>query len=559
MQEHADKGRTRSSHLVGAALVFGLSCGVFCATTKLIRQSPAWRTFEFCHYAEIARNLATRGTFATSLAEPMALAYCDQNQISPRSDLWPVVSRYPLPCFVEAASMKLFGPNELAAAWSNGVAIGLLAALTFQWAAQWYGVKAAAIATALFLANPSLYGYFILLGTPDVWFAVFFLLQLRMWLRLLESSADAIALPMFWSMVASAAYLTRFNMLLFMVVELFVLICRRRCRSVFIALGVFTVAITPLAMYNLRHFGRIQVSIYNGWNLLDGIRAFAVEPWLYYQTPDVSSVLRSHLREFLWKWSDNLLNKVPLGVLTLWHWPLMMPLALSGWRFVKSPASAGRFVRWSTGMFSLQLIAFSALRLEFDGMASPHHGRYFFWFCVPALLGAIGIMARIALGQPRFKWLLGLLLIAQFGIYVHRWQDWIRANREPSNIGRDAIRNMVRNRVPDGKIVASNQPQLLAWYGERRALSLPADPEEIAKINRLSPTPIDYLFIDFGGNFIDMDRRWSQLLTPVPGANPWEARILEAYAYLLPPDRTRPLGYVILRRLEGQKAGVRVD
>ena len=46
---------------LGPLVVFALSCGVFWLGSLAITQPPAWRTFEFCQYAEIGRNLAEEG------------------------------------------------------------------------------------------------------------------------------------------------------------------------------------------------------------------------------------------------------------------------------------------------------------------------------------------------------------------------------------------------------------------------------------------------------------------------------------------------------------------
>jgi hypothetical protein len=58
-------------------------------------------------------------------------------------------------------------------------------------------------------------------------------------------------------------------------------------------------------------------------------------------------------------------------------------------------------------MFALQLVVFSALRLELEDRNSPHHGRYFFWFATPAVLLGVGVLGE-RLGAVSVA---GLLLI----------------------------------------------------------------------------------------------------------------------------------------------------
>ena len=71
----------------------------------------------------------------------------------------------------------------------------------------------------------------------------------------------------------------------------------------------------------------------------------------------------------------------------------------------------------------------------------------------------------------------------------------------------------------------------------------------LARLNRESPAPVDYLFVDMNANFIDVDSRWANLIASPPRyTSPWEAVVLRDYEYVLPPKGTRPIGYVLLRR-----------
>src|SRR5262249_37014563 len=150
---------------VGCLIVFGLSWCVFGISARVIRKAPTWRTFEFCQYAEIGRNLVERGAFDTRLVEPMALAMIDRDRVGSGTASWPVVTRSPLPGLAVASWMSILGPTDLAAACSNGLAISLLATAGYAAARSWLGARWAAVVALLFLANPSFYGEFVLLGT----------------------------------------------------------------------------------------------------------------------------------------------------------------------------------------------------------------------------------------------------------------------------------------------------------------------------------------------------------------------------------------------------------
>jgi hypothetical protein len=117
------------------------------------------------------------------------------------------------------------------------------------------------------------------------------------------------------------------------------------------------------------------------------------------------------------------------------------------------------------------------------------------------------------------------------------------------NLGRDPIRMMLKDVVQDNRLIATNQPQITAWFSGLRSISLPADPAELDRLNRQSSTPADYLFVDLYLNFITLDPRWANLLSPeIRRESPWEAALLRDYDYALPPRRTRPIGYVMFRR-----------
>jgi len=537
---------------LGPLVVFGLSCLVFWLSSRAISQPPAWRTFEFCQYAEIGRNLAVEGRYDTRLVEPMALAMLDRAGV--KGDRWPVVNRYPLPCVVVAGLMKGFGATDRAAAWSNGLALGLLAATCYAVARRWYGAGWASVATGLFLLNPSFYGEFPFLGTPDVWFAALFVLELVTWSRWEGSIGGRARLG--WAVglgvLGGLAYLTRFNATLFLGVQAGALLARRRWREA-LAFGLMAAAVaSPIFVYNWARVGKPVDSLYSAWNLLDRIGAYRVEPWLYYRVPDLWGELASHSGGVARKFADNLFGVVPRGLPRLWRLETLWPLLLVAPWLAGRATPQRRFAGWALGLFGLQLVVFSALRLEVETTppVSPHNGRYFFWFAGPAVVLGVSALARLAAWRPAGRGLAVGLVAIQLGLFGWAW--WLILPwhlRSDSNIGTDPIRRMLAEVVGPGRVIASNQPQVTAWFGGLRSISLPADPDELARLNRDSPTSADYLFVDMNYNCIDLDRNWKLLTATGPALrSPWEDRLLADYQYVLPPHLTRPIRYVFLRR-----------
>ncbi|WP_406700583.1 glycosyltransferase family 39 protein [Singulisphaera sp. Ch08] len=531
--------------------MFLTSCGVFWATTQVIKLPPAWRTFEFCQYAEIGRNLALDHTYDTRLVEPMALAVIDRDRVGSVTERWPVVNRYPLPCLVIAGLMSVAGPDDTAAAWSNGLAISLLAALSYSVARAWFGSGWAAVVAILFLASPSFYGEFILLGTPDVWFAVIFLAQLVVYSRLEPGRAGPPRLEWAFALgvLSGLAYLARFNATMFLAVQVAALLRWRRWREVLVVVittGLFTI---PLMLYNWHHFHRPWVSIYSSWNLLDDIGAYKVEPWLYYRVPALWSELATHAEGVAKKFATNLFEVVPVRIWNLWRLDLLLPLALLGLILNRKNQRVYRFAVWSIGFFALQLIVFSAMRLELEDRNSPHHGRYFFWFATPALLLGVGLLRHLAEQKQLGRWIAGLVVLLQLTSFGWSWAQIVPRHAEGTNIGQDPIRSMIVDATQKGKVVASNQPQITAWFCNLRSISLPADPVELARLNQNSPTPADYIFIDTNFVCIDLDQRWRMLANQdVRIGSEWLPELLQDYQFVIPPRMTQGIGYVFLRR-----------
>lgn len=75
--------------------------------------------------------------------------------------------------------------------------------------------------------------------------------------------------------------------------------------------------------------------------------------------------------------------------------------------------------------------------------------------------------------------------------------------------------------------------------------------QELDRLNQHSPTPVDYLFLDRNANGIQLEGRWAALaMQHTRPTSSWEDQTLKAYFPVLPLDRTRPPGYVLLRRAD---------
>ena len=236
-----------------------------------------------------------RGRYDTRLVEPMALAMLDRAGV--RGDRWPVVDRYPLPSLVVAALMKGFGPSDRVAAWSNGLALGVLAAICYAMARRWFGSGWAGMAVALMLLNPSVSGEFPFLGTPDLWFAALFVGELAVWSRWDGSIGGRTRWGWAFGLGAlgGLAYLSRFNATLFLGVQGVALLARRRWREALVfglTAGGGGVADLRLQLAPAGSAGGF--ALFELESASTGSVRIGSSPWLYYRVPDLAGELASH-------------------------------------------------------------------------------------------------------------------------------------------------------------------------------------------------------------------------------------------------------------------------
>ncbi|MHB2019781.1 MAG: ArnT family glycosyltransferase [Candidatus Xenobia bacterium] len=523
-----------SARATAAGGVFLLSLMLFMLTGAHLSGPPAWCTFEFCQYAEIGRNLAEHGRWETRLVTPMALAYIDRFDRAPHADAWPVIERFPLPCLASALAIKLGGASDAMAALPAGIEMSALAALTFWLAATWMGWAAGWVTALLFLANPSFFGYFLFTGEPDVLFAVIFLLQVLVFIRLVERPSARTGV--LFGVLSGLAFLCRFNAGIPIAIQVAFLCYKKQWRPAALGTAVCALMTVPFFAYDLHHFGMLLVPMYSQENLLDQIGLYPVEPWLYYHVISLPQDFWPRSGAFAAKWWHNMTYELPLYVWLLWHFWVMLPLAVYGAR-LQHPGR--RVLLWCGGFFLLQLVMFAALRLELDQPDNPITGRYFFWFAVPALL--LGVRALMQIDRR----LAAVLVVLQLGVYAHTWAAWGSLGPRPQ-AGRDRLHAMLAQAIPHNAIVASDEPQVLLWDCGLKTLALPADPTELQHINQQSRAPVDYIFINLNLTSISLDPRWAALVTQ-PGSA-WEQQVLKDYTFNTSPDVTRRYGFILLRR-----------
>ena len=155
---------------LGPLVVFVLSGLVFeIEFAEIVTLPPAWRTFEFCQYAEIGKNLATEGVYNTRVVEPMVLAMIDRDEVGDENSR--VGGRWSTAppcraCVIAGLDAALSGRPIYVAAWSNGLAVSLLASAPLPDGSSRGSGRRWAVCRGpgIWLVNSSFYGEFVLAG-----------------------------------------------------------------------------------------------------------------------------------------------------------------------------------------------------------------------------------------------------------------------------------------------------------------------------------------------------------------------------------------------------------
>ncbi len=334
------------------------------------------------------------------------------------------LEKAPLPYWIAAASIRLFGANTFAVHLPQALAVLLLMLLGCRWARQAFGERAA-LYTGLGVLTSAGVFLFTRVFIPDVLLSLLLAAALYCLLQSLEPSAD---IPVILTLsdperatrgeveskgknsrISSFSRLGLYPYLMWTALALAVL-----TKGLVAIVFLFGTAIVYLALTgDWRNWRRLRpftgsllfLAIAAPWHILAGLRnTGAVDShgffWFYF--------INEHVLRFLGHRIPRDYNKLPaalywsLHLVWLFPWSLFLPLALvTGWRCwparnrssSRTPASSNTALNTTAARSALLLLLFSALVLVFFSL-STNQEYYTFPAYLPLLMLLAAALAR---------------------------------------------------------------------------------------------------------------------------------------------------------------------
>lgn len=458
------------------------------STWSLGRHFEGALTHEFCNYAEIGRNLVEGRGLKTAMVYPFTLAVLDE-----RGELFdglaPVLDRFPLHAALNALALVAGGEGDGGPAALSALLLGLLAAATAAAGLLLFGPVEAALAAAFVALNPSFQRAFVLWGQPDFGFAALVLALTLLVVLAKERGRGTWAAA---GALAALAWLQRSNLLLWL--PLFALWLARGKggpRRLAWFAGAGALAAAPAILYYLAAWGSVSPPTV-AWNLPHHV-IVDTPPWLHYRVFSSWETLAYHAPALGRKVARYLWLQVA-GLPGWWQMTLIFPAALAGGWLLRSKIGPARDWAALVGlMLALQLVAFSFLRFEVLGPWVG--GRYYLW-AAPALF-LLAAHAAVAFGKRLGRPALvpALFAAANAALFARGLAAAQGAPAYPGGLHAADWPELaaVARVVGPGGLVASNLPGQVVWYARRPAVALPAEPEDLLRIDENHP--IDALLL----------------------------------------------------------------
>lgn len=389
-----------------------------------------------------------------------------------------IVGRFPLFALLVGAAQAVLGPTDRAVLAASGVALAAAAAAAAWALSPWLGPLGALTAALAFSLSPSVVRGFALWGTPDLLFCALWLLFHEAWTRRADARHAGI--------LAALCWLARPNAVLFAPLYAAELLYNDPARFGW-ALSSAAWAAAGCAPWAWAQWQAAGVLLNpNGlWNMAAGV--LTEEPgWRYARVLSLGELNVEHVfvlarkaASGLWRW----LTLAP----RFWQMEVLAPFCLLG------AAMAGRELeserrRWwplCAALLVFQVILFAPLRVE--SLGAHVAGRYELWFA--PVWAALAVMGwRRATERSRVLPWFGPVLLAGLGL----WYGKIYALPElgfghPAGAPAAWPELAAVSTEPGTGFIASNIPGHVGWYGKKRAVLLPAGPEEFERLRALLP------------------------------------------------------------------------
>ncbi len=454
----------------------------------LVFFSGGW-TYEFSHYAEIARRFLNGGGLRTATFWPAELAYFKAAGVSIDPSA-PLLFRYPAYALWCSFWMALVGINDYAMVLANMVAFACWSSVVYGGTRYLFGSRTAAWTAGIWIFWPSLQAGYVLGGFVDVLFGMEMscLIFAFLWISKtpnLQENRNAV----FLGAGLALAYLTRTNLSLWIPLFLaipFIASWRTPSRASLGILGGFLLLIFPWTVYRWSVFGTSAPGVLL-WNLAE-YTAVQGLPWMEYRVYTVYDFLDPiTLGRIAFKgWS--LFNRFLADLPTAWDLQIMMPFALL--TLVRHPGEPRRFALLCTGMLLIELSVISFLRYQDLGFMGNHH---YLWLAPwPIAFGVDFFVRRLQKPWGRTVALVALVVQAQFLAWSYmRTSSAMAPHPSGKYIAQWPEMRYLRQQLPQDARIMTNAPSVVTWYAERTSINIP---NRVADVKRMTlDWRIDYL------------------------------------------------------------------
>ena len=454
--------------------------------------------YEFCAYGEIAGNVLDGEGFRTRLGQIAALAVAVDSGFE--GPPWPVTDRFVGYVMFVALVQGILGASDFTLTLTNGLCYVALVVITWRAGVTYFGRPTAALATAIFALHPYFALNYTLSGFADPFFAVMTWCFVLLLLRLPEAERPG-RLALATGAVGGLALLARYNFVLWLpIVLVFLLLFRSTRKPSVIGLcaagGALVVA--PFVVWNLATWGVPNTYLASTWNMAADL-VHPYETWRYFEVYDTSALVAEHWDRMLVKFSNYTITMALSETVKLFKLQLLIPFAVAA-AFLAGGRRRKRLVLLFAAMFVLQLVAFSALRLEL-GSPPIWADRYFFWAALPvvwlASYGLLRLTRKLRLRVAVITAVLGLsavVLLPEVRPRPYLDPDTFYAG------------TYLREEIPRDALMLSNASFFISHYYEKTALDLPAELFVVADIQRAYP--LQYVFLDLFEYDFPMYRQW---------------------------------------------------
>ncbi len=449
------------------------------------------RTYEFCHYGEIGRRIATGHGFSTQVALPGTLAVYDKLGVAYNGG-WPVLDRFPLYAYWVAAFVRVLGANDTAVLAAAGVAYSMVAALVF-WLGRWLvDTRTGLLAAVLFMLSPRLL-YFTEGGYTCFLFAAATVGAAAVASSLLTRPGRGVAGRVLAAGVLSVlAWLTRQNFMIWTPLLAGVIAVAspkgKRVLWCGVYVGICAAGAAPMLAYNSMRLGTPWLPVTTHWNLAH-LTVMPAEhlPWLQYRVFEPTAILRAHLPELLAKWPRLFFGGFVRDALFFWRMELVAAFFVVSLFMAKSKRLA-TFLFLSVAMLAVQVVVFSFLRHESTG-------RYYVWLAPAMTVGASYAVLRLRNPRMRVAAVVVLVAYGLVQLFCYVGPFWYRHHYkgQPYGWALDANYAALDSLLPKGAMVMTNEPTQVAWYLSRPTVALPTKADDALAI--LSKHPVRFTYI----------------------------------------------------------------